>query len=79
MLFRSVTVRNIKTGEKRVAFERDAGIAFLQAAPANTGRIAIKAAVGFSDEVIYDAEDFLYNGNRAAPKMSSGEIAIRFP
>jgi hypothetical protein len=66
--FKHVTVRNIKTGEKREAFERDSGIAFLQAAQANTGRIAIKAAVGFSDEVIYDAEDFLYSGNRVAPK-----------
>ncbi len=62
-----VTVRNIRTGEKRLAFERDAGIAYLQAAQANTGRIAIKAAVGFSDDVIYDAEDFLNSGNRVAP------------
>jgi len=65
--FKHVTVRNIKTGDKRVAFERDAGIAYLQAVQANTGRIAIKAAVGFSDEVMYDAEDFLYSGNRVAP------------
>lgn len=64
-----VTVRNLKTGEKRIAFERDAGIAFLQATQTNTGRIAIKAAVGFSDEVVYDAEDFLYSGNRVPPKL----------
>ena len=67
-MLKHVTVRNLRTGEKRVAFERNAGIARVQATRQNTGRILIKAEVGFSDEYIYDAEDFLYNGNRVPPE-----------
>lgn len=62
-----VVVRNIKTGEKRVAFERAAGIATITAEQTNTGRIFVTAAVGFSDKEIYDAEDFLYNGRMTPP------------
>jgi hypothetical protein len=62
-----VVVRNVKTGEKRIAFQRDAGIARIKAEQTNTGRIAVEAAVGFSDEKIYDAEDFLYSGRRTFP------------
>ena len=63
---KQVVVRNVKTGDKRVAFQRDAGIARIKAEQTNTGRIAVEAAVGFSDEKIFDAEDFLYSG-RTAP------------
>lgn len=59
-----VVVRNIRTGQTRVAFERDAGVTFLKTEQKNTGRISISCAVGFSDEAIFDAEDFLYNGRR---------------
>lgn len=62
-----VVVRNIKTGEKRIAFQRDAGIARIKAERTNTGRIVVEAAVGFSDKSIYDAEDFLYSGRMTAP------------
>src|SRR3989338_2201862 len=62
-----VVVRNVKTGEKRIAFQRDAGIARIKAEQTNTGRIAVEAAVGFSDEKIYDAEDFLYSGRKTFP------------
>lgn len=62
-----VVIRNVKTGEKRIAFQRDAGIARIKAEQTNTGRIAVEAAVGFSDEKIYDAEDFLYSGRKTFP------------
>lgn len=63
-----VVVRNVKTGEKRIAFHRDAGIARIKAQQVNTGRISVEAAVGFSDEAIYDAEDFLYSGRKTPPQ-----------
>jgi hypothetical protein len=63
-----VVVRNVKTGEKRIAFQRAAGIARIKAQQVNTGRISVEAAVGFSDETIYDAEDFLYSGRKAPPQ-----------
>lgn len=64
---KQVVVRNIKSGDKRVAFQRNAGIARFKAEQTNTGRIAVEAAVGFSDKEIFDAEDFLYSGNKAPP------------
>ena len=64
---KKVVVRNIRTGQQRVAFSRDAGISHIKAEQTNTGRITVKAAVGFSDETIYDAEDFLYNGRLVPP------------
>ncbi|WP_066260792.1 hypothetical protein [Hydrogenophaga flava] len=64
---KKVVVRNIRTGQQRVAFSRDAGISHIKAEQTNTGRITVKVAVGFSDETIYDAEDFLYNGRLAPP------------
>ena len=64
---KKVVVRNVRTGQQRVAFSRDAGIARIKVEQTNTGRIAVEAAVGFSDLSIYDAEDFLYNGRLAAP------------
>lgn len=64
---KQMVVRNVKTGQKRVAFQRNAGIARIKAEQTNTGRISVKAAVGFSDEAIFDAEDFLYSGNKAPP------------
>jgi hypothetical protein len=59
-----VVVRNVRTGQTRVAFERDAGVTFLKTEQKNTGRISLSCAVGFADEAIFDAEDFLYNGRR---------------
>lgn len=64
---KQVVVRNVKTGEKRIAFQRDAGIARIKAEQVNTGRIAVEAAVGFSDKAIYDAEDYLNSGRMTAP------------
>ena len=64
---KKVVVRNIRTDQQRVAFSRDAGISHIKAEQTNTGRITVKVAVGFSDETIYDAEDFLYNGRLAPP------------
>lgn len=64
---KKVVVRNIRTGQQRVAFSRDAGISHIKAEQTNTGRITVKAAVGFSDETIYDAEDFLHNGRLVSP------------
>ncbi|MFZ2825167.1 hypothetical protein [Hydrogenophaga sp.] len=64
---KQVVVRNVKTGEIRIAFQRDAGIARIKAEQTNTGRIAVEAAVGFSDQKIYDAEDFLYSGRTTPP------------
>lgn len=64
---KQVVVRNVRTGAKRVAFERPAGIARIKAEQTATGRILIEAAVGFSDERIYDAEDFLASGQRTPP------------
>ena len=66
---KQVVVRNVKTGQMRVAFQRDAGIARIKAEQTNTGRIAVEAAVGFSDEKIFDAEDFLYSGNKIPPVL----------
>lgn len=64
---KKVVVRNLKTGQSRVAFERASGIARLKSQQTNTGRIYVKAEVGFSDEELFDAEDFLYNDQRQAP------------
>lgn len=64
---KQVVVRNVRTGQKRVAFERPAGVARIKAERTATGRILIEAAVGFSNERIYDAEDFLASGARTPP------------
>lgn len=64
---KKVVVRNIRTGQQRVAFSRDAGISHIKAEQTNSGRITVEAAVGFSNETIYDAEDFLYNGRLVPP------------
>lgn len=64
---KQVVVSNIKTDDKRVAFQRDAGTSRLKAEQTNTGRIAVDATVDFSDEKIYDAEDFLYSGHKSPP------------
>lgn len=64
---KQVVVRNVRTGAKRVAFERSAGISRIKAEQTATGRISIEAAVGFKNEMIFDAEDFLYNNQRVAP------------
>ncbi|MBE0588744.1 MAG: hypothetical protein IH617_11955 [Hydrogenophaga sp.] len=64
---KQVVVRNVRTGQQRVAFSRDAGIGRIKAEQTNTGRISVEAAVGFSDKSIYDAEDFLYNARLTAP------------
>lgn len=62
-----LVVRNVRTGEKRVAFERPAGIARFNAVRTATGRVLIRAEVGFSNEHIYDAEDFLASGRKTPP------------
>lgn len=64
---KKVVVRNVRTGQQRVAFTREAGISHIKAEQTNTGRITVEAAVGFSNESIYDAEDFLYNGRLVPP------------
>jgi hypothetical protein len=57
---KQVVIRNIRSGEKRVIFERDLGIASLKAMQEGDGRIFVKAHVGFSSPSIDDAEAFLY-------------------
>lgn len=64
---KKLVVRNIRTGQQRVAFSRDAGLSHIKAEQTNTGRITVEAAVGFANESIYDAEDFLYNGRLVPP------------
>jgi hypothetical protein len=66
--YKHVTVRNLRTGEKKIAFVRDSGIATVQTRQENTGRIAVRVGMGFSNEDIYDAEDFLYNDRKAPPQ-----------
>lgn len=61
-LFKQVVVRNLKTGQTRIAFERDMGIAFVSCLRKNNGRIELEASVGFSDMKIYDVEQFLATG-----------------
>jgi hypothetical protein len=64
---KKLVVRNVRTGQQRVAFTREAGISHVKAQQTNTGRIVVDAAVGFSNKTIRDAEDFLYYGSLIRP------------
>lgn len=59
---RKVTITNMKTGEKVIAFERMLGINGFKAKQSNDGVISISASLGFSSEAIADAVEF-FNKN----------------
>jgi hypothetical protein len=65
---KQVVVRNIRSGEKRVIFERDLGVASLKAEQGGDGRISVRAGVGFSNPSIDDAEAFLYADAKSTVK-----------
>jgi len=64
--YKNVVVRNIRTGQSKVAFTRDLGIVSMWSRRASSGRVQITAAVGFENKTIFDAEDFLDSGRLTA-------------
>jgi hypothetical protein len=59
---RKVTITNMKTGEKVIAFERMLGINGFDAKQSDVGVISLSASLGFSSDSISDAVDF-FNKN----------------
>ncbi|NTV09412.1 MAG: hypothetical protein HGA47_01385 [Zoogloea sp.] len=62
---KDITVTNLKTGKKALAFTRALGIAGHDATQDSSGKISIQAKMGFSTERIDDASSFL----ASAPDM----------
>ncbi|MCU7960775.1 MAG: hypothetical protein KZQ58_12440 [gamma proteobacterium symbiont of Bathyaustriella thionipta] len=61
--YKHVTIRNIRSGQKRIIFERNDGISSLNAEQDSSGKIKVTASLGFSNKSIKDAEAFLYSGS----------------
>lgn len=62
--YERLVLRNLTTGQKKTAFERERGVSFPKAKMHESGRIEISASVGLSTHRIVDAENFLSTGNK---------------
>lgn len=57
-------IRNLTTGQKKIAFERESGVSYTKAVMHSSGRIELKASLGLSDDKVLDVENYLLTGNR---------------
>ncbi len=62
--YQHYVVRNLATGEQKIAFEREYGISYPKITTHDSGRVELKASLGFTDEVILDIENFILTGER---------------
>lgn len=69
---KNVTVRDMRTGKKVLAFDRALGIAFFDAMQDSEGLVHLQATLGFSKDKIDDAAAFL----ASAPAMAGATEAI---
>jgi len=57
-------IRNLTTGQKKIAFEREYGVSYTKATMRRSGRIELEASLGFSNDKILDVENYLATGHK---------------
>lgn len=62
--YQRFVIRNLTTGQKKIAFEREHGVSYTQAKMHSSGRIELKASLGFSNDKILDVENYLATGHK---------------
>lgn len=62
--YKKFVARNLTTGQTKVAFEREQGVSHTKAVMHSSGRIALSASIGLSNDKIIDLENFMLTGSR---------------